>query len=152
VPARPPRAEDAALPAFAAPLVPAGLGERTVGGGPGGRRYLRDLGDGSVSWSHRYVDGGRVVLPNGWESEEWNTATYDVREDDPLSAAVRVRIESVLHRGDQGRFHIVTLGQMTCDATTFFVADEVRVTKGEDGDEREVFAKTWRQSAPRDFV
>lgn len=70
----------------------------------------------------------------------------------PLSAAVRVRVESVLRRGDQGRFHIVTLGQMTCDATTFFVEDEVRVTEGEDGDEREVFAKTWRHEAPRDFV
>jgi hypothetical protein len=41
---------------------------------------------------------------------------------------------------------------MTCDATTFFVEDEVRVTEGEDGDEREVFAKTWRHEAPRDFV
>ena len=69
-----------------------------------------------------------------------------------LSAAVRVRVESVLRRGDQGRFHIVTPGQMTCDATTFFVEDEVRVTEGEDGDEREVFAKTWRHEAPRDFV
>ncbi len=78
--------------------------------------------------------------------------TYDVREGDPLSAVVRVRVESVLRRGDQGRFHIVTLGQMTCDATTFFVEDAVRVTEGEDGDEREVFAKTWRQEAPRDFV
>ena len=57
--------------------------------------------------------------------------TYDVREGDPLSAAVRVRVEGVLRRGDQGRFHIVTLGQMTCDATTFFVENEVRVTEGE---------------------
>ena len=77
--------------------------------------------------------------------------TYDVREGDPLSAAVRVRVESVLRRGDQGRFHIVTLGQMTCDATVF-VEDEVRGTESEDGHEREVFAKTWRQEAPRDFV
>ena len=74
------------------------------------------------------------------------------RGSSALSAAVRVRVESVLRRGDQGRFHIVTPGQMTCDATTFFVEDEVRVTEGEDGDEREVFAKTWRHEAPRDFV
>lgn len=74
------------------------------------------------------------------------------RGSSALSAAVRVRVESVLRRGDQGRFHIVTLGQMTCDTSAFFVEDEVRVTEGEDGDEREVFAKTWRHEAPRDFV
>jgi len=152
LPARPPRREDETLPPFEAPLVPPGLGERTIGGGPGDRRYLRDLADDAVSWTYRYVDGGKVVMPNGWESEEWNTVTYDVWEDDPLSAAVRVRVESVLRRGDQGRFHIVTLGQMTCDATTFFVEDGVRVTEGEDGEEREVFARTWRHEAPRDFV
>lgn len=71
------------------------------------------------------------------ESDEWNTSTYDVGEGDPsLSAAVHVRVESILGRGNRGRFHIVTLGQMTCDTTTFFVEDEVRVTKGEDGDQR----------------
>ena len=46
-------------------------------------------------------------------------------------------------RGDQGRFHIVTLGQMTCDATTFFVEDEVTRARGRRGDdERAVFART----------
>jgi uncharacterized protein len=152
LPARPPRPEDDRLPAFEAPLVPPGLGELTLGGGPGERRYVRDLADDSVSWTYPYVDGGNVVLPNGWESEEWNTVTYDVREGDPLSAAVRVRVESVLRRGGQGRFRIVTLGQMSCDATTFFVDDEVRVSEGEDGQERELFAKAWRHEAPRDCV
>ncbi len=75
-----------------------------------------------------------------------------MREGDPLSATVRVRVESVLRRGDQGRFHIVTLGQMSCDETAFFVENEVRVTEGEDGEEREVFARAWRREAPRDFV
>jgi hypothetical protein len=152
LPVRPPRAEDDELPAFEAALVPPGLGAQTVGGGPGDRRYVRDLGEGSVSWTYHYVDGGNVILPNGWESEEWNTVTYEVREGDPLSAAVHVHVESVLRRGDQGCFRIVTLGQMSCDATTFFVEDEVRVTEGEDGDERQVFARTWRHEAPRDFV
>ena len=152
LPARPPRPEDEELSPFEAPLVPPSLGEVTVGGGPGDRSYVRDLVDGSLSWTYHYVDGGNVVMPNGWESEEWNTVTYDVREGDPLSAAVRVRVESVLRRGDQGRFHIVTLGQMSCDATTFFVEDEVRVTEGESGGEREIFAKSWRHEAPRDFV
>jgi len=41
---------------------------------------------------------------------------------------------------------------MTCDATTFLVQEEVRVTEGEDGHERRVFAKTRRHEAPRDFV
>ncbi len=152
LPVRPPRLEDDKLAAFEAPLVPPGLGARTIGGGPGDRAYVRDLVADSVSWTYHYVDGGNVVLPNGWETEEWNTVTYEVREDDPLSATVHVRVESVLRRGDQGRFHIVTLGQMTCDASAFFIEDEVRVTEGQDGDEREVFVKTWRHEAPRDFV
>ena len=152
LPVRPPRLEDDKLAAFEAPLVPPGLGARTIGGGPGDRAYVRDLVADSVSWTYHYVDGGNVVLPNGWEAEEWNTVTYEVREDDPLSATVHVRVESVLRRGDQGRFHIVTLGQMTCDASAFFIEDEVRVTEGQDGDEREVFVKTWRHEAPRDFV
>ena len=63
-----------------------------------------------------------------------------------------VRVDRILRGGGQGRFRIVTLGQMTCDATTFFVENEVCVTEGEDGEEREVFAKTWRHEAPRDFV
>ncbi len=46
------------------------------GGGPGDRRYVRDLTNGGVSWTYHYMDGGNVVLPNGWESEEWNTVTY----------------------------------------------------------------------------
>jgi hypothetical protein len=41
---------------------------------------------------------------------------------------------------------------MTCDAGSFLVEDQVRVTQGEDGDEREVFARTWRHQTPPDFV
>jgi putative CocE/NonD family hydrolase len=152
LPARTPRPEDQTLPVFEPPLVPPGLGERTIGGGPGDRSYMRDLVEDGVSWTYHYVDGGNVVLPNGWESEEWNTISYDVTEGDPLSAAVHVRVESVLRRGDQGRFHIVTLGQMTCDATSFAVENEIHVSEGEEGDEREVFARTWRRRAARDFV
>ena len=98
------------------------------------------------------MDRGNVVLPNGRESEEWNTVRYDVTEGDPLSAAAHVRVETVLRGGDRGRFHIVTLGQMTCDASSFFVENEIRVSEGDEEAEREVFGKTWRRRAPRDFV
>jgi putative CocE/NonD family hydrolase len=152
LPVRQPRAADAELPPFPAPETPPGLGETTIGGGPGGRSYVRDLVDGSLTWDYRYVDGGNVVLPNGWEDEEWNHVSYFVREGDPLSAAVRVRIESVHERGSQGRFHITSEGQMTCDASTFFVEDTVEVREGEEGDERRVFSRTWRHEEPRDLV
>ena len=78
--------------------------------------------------------------------------SYGLREGDPLSARVEVDAESVLLRGAQGRFHIVTHGEMTCDADTFYVADEVAVYEGEDGDEREVFTRSWWHQAPRDLV
>ena len=152
LPVRPERPEDAELRPFDPPVVPEGLGETTVGGGRGGRAYTRDLAADDIAWTFRYVDGGKVVLPNGWESEEWNTVSYGLREGDPLSARVSVEAESVLLRGAQGRFHIVTRGEMTCDADTFYVADEVAVYEGEDGDEREVFTRSWWHQAPRDFV
>ena len=152
LPVRPVRPRDAELRPFDPPVVPEGLGETTVGGGRGGRAYTRDLAADGITWTFRYVDGGKVVLPNGWESEEWNTVSYGLREGDPLSARVSVEIESVLLRGAQGRFHIVTRGEMTCDADTFYVADEVAVYEGEDGDEHEVFTRSWWHQAPRDFV
>jgi hypothetical protein len=152
LPVRPPRAADVDLPPFLAPETLPGLGEQTIGGGPGSRSYVRDLLDGSITWDYQYVGGGNVVLPNGWEDEEWNRVSYFIREDDPLSAAVRVRIESVHRRGPQGRFHITSEGQMTCDATTFFVEDTVEVYEGEEGDERRVFSRTWRHEEPRDLV
>jgi hypothetical protein len=149
LPVRPPRAADSDLPPFEPPIVPEGLGE-TIGGGGGGRSYTRDLMVDGIEWTFRYVDGGNVVLPNGWESEEWNRVSYGVREGEPLSARVVVDAESVLARGAQGRFHIVTHGEMTCDASRFFVEDRVAVFEGDD--ERQVFAKTWRHEAPRDLV
>ncbi|MBE0527635.1 MAG: CocE/NonD family hydrolase, partial [Thermoleophilia bacterium] len=152
LPVRPLRPEDAALRPFDSPVVPEGLGETTVGGGRGGRSYTRDLVADDVSWTFRYVDGGNVVLPNGWESEEWNRVSYGVTESDPLSARVEVDAESVLRRGAQGRFHIVAHGEMTCDEHAFFVVDSVSVREGEPDDEREVFARTWRHEAPRDHV
>ncbi len=152
LPVRPQRPEDAELRPFGPPVVPEGLGEKTAGGGAGGRAYTRDLAADDVTWTFRYVDGGNVVLPNGWESEEWNTVSYGLHEGDPLSAKVTVEAESVLRRGAQGRFHIVTRGEMTCDAGTFYVADEIAVYEGEDGDEREVFTRSWWHQEPRDFV
>ena len=152
LPVRPERPEDAQLRPFDPPVVPPGLGEVTVGGGAGGRAYTRDLVTDEIDWSFRYVDGGNEVLPNGWESEEWNRVGYALREGDPLSARVEVEAESVLQRGAQGRFHIVTHGQMTCDADTFYVADEVAVYEGPEGDEHEVFTRSWWHQAPRDLV
>ncbi len=152
LPVRPERPKDADLRPFDPPFVPEGLGEKTAGGGPGGRTSTRDLAGDRITWTFDYVDGGNVVLPNGWESEEWNRVTYSLREGDPLSARVTVDAESVLRRGAQGRFHIVTHGEMTCDADAFYVADEVAVHEGEDGDEREVFTRSWWHQAPRDFV
>jgi hypothetical protein len=152
LPVRPPRSADAELTPFAAPETPPGLGATIVGGGPGGRSYVRDLADGSLTWDYQYVDGGNVVLPSGWEDEEWNRVSYFIREGDPLSAAVSVRIASVHRRGPQGRFHITSEGQMTCDATTFFLEDTVEVCEGEEEDERQVFSRTWRREEPRDLV
>ena len=159
LPVRPPRKADEELAPFPAAETPPGLGERYIGpfderGAPdaGGRSYRRDLATGEQVWEFRWHPGGVVRLPNGCESEDRNTVRYAIREGDPLSARVRVDCESVLRRGRQGSFRIVTHGQMTCDATTFFVEDTLSVYEGEDDEWRETFGRSWHWSVPRDFV
>jgi hypothetical protein len=102
-------------------------------------------------WPPDDVGLGSVVLPAA-RTRSWNAVTNDVRDGDPRSTAVRVRAGSVLRRDEQSSFRIVIVGQMTCDASAFFVAGEVRGTEGDDGSRRTVFAKTPRQGAPRDVV
>ena len=159
LPVRPQREADAALAPFAAPEAPPGLGEQYAGpvdsaGRPdeGGRSYSRDLATGEQVWRFRWYPGGVVRLPNGWETEDVNTVSYAVVEGDPLSARVWVDCESVLQRGAQGTFRIVTHGEMTCDATTFFVDDTQTVYEGEDEERREVFGRSWHEAIPRDCV
>ncbi len=60
--------------------------------------------------------------------------------------------ESVLLQGGQSRFHIVTRGDMTCDARSFVVEDEVSVHEGDAEAEREVIAKKWHFETPRDHA
>jgi predicted acyl esterase len=153
LPLRPPRAADAQLAPFAAPEAPSGLGEQYLGGGdPGGRSYRRDLVTGEQVFTFRWYPGGIVRLPNGWESEDTNTVSYAITAGDPLSARAWVDCESVLDRGGQGRFHIVTRGEMTCDAGSFHLDDELEVWEGPAGDERQVFTRRWRREIPRDLV
>ena len=112
LPVRPQRPEDAELRPFDPPVVPEGLGETTVGGGRGGRAYTRDLAADDITWTFRYVDGGKVVLPNGWESEEWNTRELRLARGRPavrqgvgggrVGAAPR-RAGPVSHRRRTGR-------------------------------------------------
>jgi hypothetical protein len=168
LPVRPHREADADLPSFGPPETAAGLQAKTVGGGPGGRTCVRDYTEDSVVWTFDYVDGGKTVLPNGWESEEWNRVEYALREGEPLSARVTADIESVLDRGAQGRFHIVVRGEMTCDAGHYYVKNAVTVHEGGssardgaatlgdatagDAAERQVFSRTWERRLPRDLT
>jgi hypothetical protein len=119
-----------------------------------------------------------VTLPNGWQGAGVEPRELRLREGDPLSARVTVEIESVLARGSQGRFHIVTRGEMTSDATHFQVVNDVSVRESgpcAEGEaawsvapaeaaarpgteravlpgEREVFARSWERRLPRDLV
>ena len=148
LPVRPERPEDADLRPFDPPVVPEGLGEKTVGGGPGGRAYTRDLAADDITWTFRYVDGGNVVLPNGWESEEWNRVSYGLREGDPLSARVEVdgrvgaaprRPGPVSHRdarGDDVRRGHVLSSPTRSPCTRARTATNARSSRGRGGTRR----------------
>ena len=41
---------------------------------------------------------------------------------------------------------------MDADATDYRVRDRVSVWEGSEGDEREVFSRSWERSFPRDFT
>ena len=153
LPVRAPRTSDDDLAPFAPAESPPGLGEAYLGpDDAGGRSYTRDLATGEQLWTFRWYPGGVVRLPNGWESEDFNTVSYAITDGDPLSASALVDCEAVMSRGEQGRFRIVTHGEMTCDAESFYVADTLTVFEGGEEEEREVFGKTWRWNVPRDLV
>jgi hypothetical protein len=146
LPARAPRAADAALRPLDEPEEPEGLVTTLLAKGSGGfRRVERDLASGRTELIFDWDCGGRSLLPNGIEYEDTSVATYSIVEGDPLSARVRVA-NTAWHARGAWQFSIRAVGTMTCTATSFLVSSELEVHEGE----VQVFARTWTHEFPRD--
>ena len=147
LPVRPERAEDAALrpfgPPASAPQCPViwHRSEKLP------RRVTRDLITGRMSvdfprWTYacEMPDIATTTTSRGY-------ARFHITEGDPLSAETVCEYHVTLKRPEvEAGHHSRT--RMTCDAGHFHLTTDLEVF--EDG--RQIFARTWNRSIPRDFV
>ena len=148
LPVRPPRPEDAGLPAFAEPEHTPKLEVEQDEASPDGRSLRRDYATGRLEQRYDYDVGGTVRFVGiDLVSEDANSAAYSIVEGDPLSAEVTFTASSGIARGDwSGRAEVAA--SMRADAEAFHVRSELTAT--ENGEP--VFTRTWEHRFPRDHV
>jgi putative CocE/NonD family hydrolase len=148
LPVRPPRPEDAELPAFGEPEHTPPLEQEREEGAPDGRSLHRDYATGRIEQRFDYDVGGTVrFVPLDLVSEDTNSSSYSIVEGDPLSAEVSFRASSGIARGAwSGRAEVTA--SMRADAEAFHVTSEL--TAYESGEP--VFARRWEHDFPRDHV
>ena len=148
LPARPPRPEDASLPAFEEPEHSSPLRVESVVAGPGGRSLRRDLATGDVEQVFDWDLGGSQRLVDiDLETSDASHTVYSIREGDPLSAAVRFHASSGMARGHWSMRSEVT-SAMTADAEAFHVTTLLEVYEGA----ARIFTRSWSHRFPRDHV
>jgi hypothetical protein len=148
LPVRPPREEDAALPAFAEPEHTPPLEQERQAAAPDGRSLRRDYATGRLEQHFDYDAGGTVrLVPIDLVSEDTNHTVYSIVEGDPLSAEVSFRATTGIARGDwSGRAEVTA--SMRSDVEAFHVTSEL--TAYESGEQ--VFTRRWQHRFPRDHV
>ncbi len=148
LPVRPPRPEDADLPAFAEPEHTPPLEKEQDEAAPDGRSLRRDFASGRLEQVFDYDVGGTVrFVPIDLVSEDANRSAYSIVEGDPLSAEVAFHATTGIARGDwSGRAEVAA--SMRADAEAFHVTSEL--TAYERGEQ--VFHRRWEHDFPRDQV
>ena len=148
LPVRPPRDDDAALPAFGPPESSAALEVETLRTDPTTRTMTRDLAGGAHEITFVWdVGGSRRLTESATEMDDTNVTTYRIVAGDPLSASVRCRCSTALGRGDW-QTRVETDSRMTATASEFLVTHTLDAYEGEE----RVLARTWTLSFPRDGV
>jgi putative CocE/NonD family hydrolase len=147
LPVRPPRPEDANLPAFGEPEGSAPLDLEILRSGGRRRTIERNINTGWQTLVDHDDDGRYRFAANGLEVESWKTDTWTILEGDPLSAAARCQWLIAIGR-DNWRTRLETDSLLTADATTFHTTNRLDAYEGE----TRVFSKTWTFSVPRDEV
>jgi putative CocE/NonD family hydrolase len=122
LPVRPPKAEDADLPAFGEPEHAAPLDAEDTS--VRARRIVRDMTTGT--WRVELEGSEWTVLPSGLAGGERGTETYSIVEGDPLSARVDRAYRHELQRGDW-QIASETRTSLAATATDFVVTTELDV-------------------------
>jgi hypothetical protein len=145
---RPPRPEDAELPAFAEPEHTPPLEKEHQEASPDGRTLRHDFASGRLEQRFDYDVGGVVrFVPIDLVSEDSNTSSYSIVEGEPFSAEVTFRAASGIARGDwSGRAEVEA--SMRADAEAFHVTTQLAAF--ESGEP--VFSRRWEHRFPRDHV
>lgn len=153
LPAREPRATDAQLPAFEAPLRARGAAVTPLAEGRSGFTIFTDLATGETTYrvfAEGDADSGAGVIhldDIDLDLYEWPELTYTIRPDDPLSACATSRLVCGLRRGD---WHVRVDASVCMRATQEeFVVDGV--VDAFEGD-RCVSHREWSVAVPRNGV
>jgi uncharacterized protein len=147
-PARPPRAEDDALPPFEEPEVAQPLEiEHGSGGGPASPKLTIDRGTGRATLSIVTHDSSDRLVEADLVVEEHAVDTYSIVEGDPLSAETRADWTIGLSRGDW-RTKVKTASVMTSDRDAFLLTDSVEAYEGD----HRIFSRSWTKRIPRDHI
>jgi putative CocE/NonD family hydrolase len=147
LPHRTPRAEDAALAPFAPPETAPAL-QRTALTPPSlARRATRDQVSGEATLTVSDDTGRYRIEPTGLEYRLASEERYAVRPDDPLSARAEVTFEMEQGRGGW-QTRAVTRTVLHATATAFVIDARLEAWEGE----RQIVARNWRETVPRNGV
>jgi hypothetical protein len=147
LPVRPPQAQDDDIRPFDLPENSPMLARTSLRSSTRRRTAQYDPIQGSCTLQD-HSDGGRQrLIASGLEFESLTTNTYSIKEDDPLSAAVRCDHTIRLGRGDW-RVRLETYSLMTADAENFHVTNMLDAYEGNS----RVFSKSWTFKVARDLV
>ncbi len=148
LPERPPRAEDAELPAFEEPESAPGRDADVLAAPEITREVTRDYATRRAELAFRWYSNDHRRLPwNGLETRDENLARYSIVEDDPLSAEVRCQFAGEVGR-DGWRTRVEAEGVMSADAERFLVTTSLDAYEGT----TRIFARRWTLAFPRDHV
>jgi hypothetical protein len=147
LPQRPPRPEDADLLLFESALAPPPIAYRETRPGKSWRRISDDLGENLRRIEMGLDYGAGEILDIGIEDDAVLAETYEISPDDPLSA--RARIEGKAGFASAGhRCRIETVTELSATRESFEMAAKIEAF--EDG--KSVFARSYRNSIPREFM
>lgn len=147
LPTRPPQAEDEDLTPFAPPEHAARLPHHIVRPATRKRTVHRDLISGAHQLVDNVDDGHIHLIDSGLEFESLTTDTFNIMQDDPLSASVQC--ERTLKMGrDEWRIQINTSSHMSADAHHFHVTNTLDAYEGN----TRIFTKSSAFRVPRDMV
>jgi len=147
LPVRPPRPEDADLPAFPPAEVPQMLETSTLRPGHVKETVERDLVSGETIFTTD-EDSGLVRLDHiGIDVDHQKLERFSIRDGDPLSARAEISHKHAIKRGD---WHVRTETRttMTATATEFLVNASLDAFEAD----KRVFSRKWALRHRRDMV